>query len=84
VTAPAPLLLSKRAAAALLGVGRGGTLEQLIRDGHLRTVVIAGRVRIAREEVERIAREGTGRPASPRPARTPRPAVSAGDAIRAL
>ena len=64
----APLLLSKRKAARLLGVGRGNTLEQLIREGHIRTVIVAGRVRIPREEVERVAREGTEKAPAPRTA----------------
>jgi len=32
-------LLSKRAAARLLGIDRGTTLEELIREGHLRMVL---------------------------------------------
>lgn len=54
-----PLLLSKRQAAKLLGVGRGNTLQWLIDEGHIRPVIIQGRVRIPLEEVQRVAREGT-------------------------
>ncbi len=54
-----PLLLSKSAAAKLLGIGRGTTLGGLINSGYIRTVRINGVVKIPREEVERLAREGT-------------------------
>ncbi len=66
-----PLLLSKRQAAKLLGVSRGRTLDELIRTGHLRPVVVLGRLKLPREEVERLAREGT------EPAPRSRPTLSA-------
>lgn len=81
-----PLLLSKRKAAALLGISRGDTLGEMIRAGLIRTVVLNGRVRIPREEVERIAREGTSAPlplARPRRAPARGPDTEA-DAIRDL
>lgn len=53
------LLYSMREAARLLGIGRCNTLPDLIRAGKVKTVLIAGRVRIPRAEVERIANEGT-------------------------
>lgn len=56
---PAKLLLSLREAAALLGIGRCNTLPRLIAEGRIRTVSIAGRVRVPLDEVQRIAREGT-------------------------
>lgn len=57
-----PLLLSKRQAAKLLGVGRGSTLERLIRAGDIRMVKAGARMRIPLEEVERFAREGSRQP----------------------
>ncbi len=57
-----PLLLSKRRAAALLGIGRTNTLQELIESGKLRVVRVAGRVKVPLEEVQRIAREGTEPP----------------------
>ncbi|WP_350102538.1 helix-turn-helix domain-containing protein [Myxococcus sp. SDU36] len=54
-----PLLLSKRQAARLLGISRGRTLDELLKAGHLRPVLVLGRLKLPREEVERLAREGT-------------------------
>lgn len=55
-----PLLLSKRQAAKLLGIGRD-LLGELIAAGHVKLVnVLDHEPRIAREELERFAREGTG------------------------
>ncbi|MDY7225778.1 helix-turn-helix domain-containing protein [Hyalangium rubrum] len=51
-------LLSKKAAAHLLGVDRATTLEKFIATGQIKTVEIDGRVRIPREEVERVINEG--------------------------
>ncbi len=47
-------LLSKRAAARLLGIDRGTTLERLIRDGHLRLVM----GRVPDTEIERLLANG--------------------------
>ncbi len=47
-------LLSKRAAAKLLGVDRGSTLERLIRDGRVR--LVAGK--IPANELDRLLTEG--------------------------
>jgi hypothetical protein len=58
---PPPRLLSKRAAAKLLGVDRGSTLGDLLATGNLRTVTLGGRPRIPLAEVERLAAEGTTR-----------------------
>lgn len=52
------LILSKREAAKLLGVGRNQTLHDLIARGLLKTVVVNGQVKVPRADVERIAREG--------------------------
>lgn len=52
------LILSKREAAKLLGVGRNQTLHDLIGRGLLRTVIVNGQVKVPRADVERIAREG--------------------------
>jgi len=52
------LILSKREAAKLLGVGRNKTLHELIARGLLKTVVVNGHVKVPRADVERIAREG--------------------------
>ncbi len=66
-----PLLLTKRQAAKLLGIGRG-TLGELIELGHIRTVDMLGHPpRISLEEAQRFAREGTG-PVQPKPSRTRR------------
>lgn len=64
-------LLSLRAAARLLRVGRGGTLRRLINSGRLKVVVLEdGRERIARAEIDRFLTEGVA-PAVPIPRRTP-------------
>ncbi len=77
-----PLLLSKRQAAKLLGLGRD-TLAELIRGGHLRLVEVLGKQpRISREECERFAREGTG--PVPESSSVPLPRKRAADAVRAL
>ncbi len=55
---PVPKLLSRRAAAKLLGVDRGSTLEGLIREGRLRLV----RGRIPLGEIERLLQEGVPPP----------------------
>lgn len=52
------LLLSKREAAKLLGVGRNGTLAALIARGVLRPVVVDGREYISRASLEEFARVG--------------------------
>ncbi|WP_242394820.1 helix-turn-helix domain-containing protein [Anaeromyxobacter oryzisoli] len=57
-TGAAKELLSKRAAARMLGVDRGTTLEELVRDGRLRTVDVGGRPRIPRSELERVLAAG--------------------------
>jgi excisionase family DNA binding protein len=78
----APLLLSKRRAARLLGIGRD-TLAELVKAGHLRTVsVLDHEPRIAREECERFAREGTGPAPSVSP--VPLPKRRAAAALRSL
>ncbi len=51
-------LLSKRAAAKLLGVDRATTLETLIRAGRIRTVDVGGGPRIPRAELERVLATG--------------------------
>lgn len=72
-----PKLLSRRAAARLLGVDRGSTLESLIRQGRLR--LVAGRIPLA--EIERLLADGVpARARRPRSAETPDQA----EAIRAL
>lgn len=55
---PAKRLLSRRAAAKLLGVDRGTTLEQLIRDEHLHLVM----GRIPDTEIERLLASGIPEP----------------------
>jgi hypothetical protein len=64
--------LSKRAAARRLGIDRGTTLEDLIREQKLQTVpALNGKgVRIPAHEVERLLREGL--PAAVAPAPSPR------------
>jgi excisionase family DNA binding protein len=70
------LILSKREAAKLLGVGRNQTLHDLIARGLLRTVVVNGQVKVPRADVERIAREGFDLdvPRSPMPRAALKPA----------
>jgi excisionase family DNA binding protein len=74
-------LLSKRAAAKFLGVDRGTTLEQLIRDGRLRTVDVGGRPRIPRTELDRVLADGVPR-AEPK-ARRASPVRATGSTVRA-
>lgn len=50
--------LSLADAATILGIDRVRTLPALISAGTVRAVKIAGHTRIAREEVERVLREG--------------------------
>lgn len=66
-----PKLLSKRAAAKMLGVDRGTTLERWIHSGALR--VVEGRIPLP--DVERLVADGppappTRRRSSPKPARS--------------
>lgn len=85
-------LLSKKAAASLLGVDRATTLEEWISTGRIKVVDLDGRVRIPRAEVERVINEGlpesTG-PQRPRARRfskaaTSKPSESPGEEIRKL
>lgn len=80
-----PMLLSKRQAAKMLGIGRCGTLEDLIREGKLRTVSLAGRIRIPLAEVHRLAQDGTEpvprTKSAPKPPRKP---TSRAGGIRAI
>jgi excisionase family DNA binding protein len=62
-----PLLCSYREAARMLGVGRNGTLPELIRRGLLRPVTILGRRYIPREQLEELARSGEAPAASHAP-----------------
>jgi hypothetical protein len=72
-------LFSKRAAARLLGIDRGTTLERLIRDGHLRLVM----GRVPDTEIERVLAEGIPeQKASGK--RQPKPARDEAAAIRDL
>ena len=59
-------LLSLRAAARLLGVSRCRTLPNLIAERKLKTVTIAGRVKVPRSEIDRIEREGASQVAGSR------------------
>ena len=52
------LLLSYRETARLLGIGRGPSLQALIKAGMLRPVSLLGRSLIPREQVESLARSG--------------------------
>jgi hypothetical protein len=58
VLRPPPQLLSKRAAAKMLGIDRGSTLEGLIRQGHLRLVM----GKIPQIEIERVLSNGLPEP----------------------
>jgi hypothetical protein len=60
-----PLLLSRRASARLLGVGRNETFQGLIDRGAIRPVIVDGREFFSRAELEEFARVGeTNRPAT--------------------
>lgn len=69
------LLLSFRAAAALLGIGRNDALHELIRRGALRPVTVLDRTYIPREQVEALARTGERPPTST--TRKPRRVITA-------
>jgi excisionase family DNA binding protein len=69
-------LFSLREAAKILGIGRCNTLPKLIADGKITTVLIAGRVRISRQELERVMREGT----EPQPVKRARRRLPPGEA----
>lgn len=87
MTRERPLLLSLARAASLLGVSRNRTLHDLIDSGALRVVVVAGRVRVPLEEVERVAREGTEPAPKPRRHRRapgPRPCLSLEEELRSV
>jgi excisionase family DNA binding protein len=80
-------LLSKREAARRLGIDRGTTLQDLIRSGEIRTVVLAGRVKIPASEIERLEAGGNNPrslPAARERAPRARRSTSPGQAIRAL
>jgi hypothetical protein len=53
-----PQLLSKRAGAKFLGIGRCGTLESLIRRGVISIVIVDGREFLSRAQLEEFARVG--------------------------
>jgi hypothetical protein len=76
--------LSKRAAARRLGIDRGTTLEDLIRERKLQTVpALNGKgVRIPAHEVERLRREGLPSAATPAPSATRRPPARAKKSAR--
>jgi hypothetical protein len=57
--------VGKREAARLLGVDRSTTLEALIRDGVVKTVTVAGRLRITRDEIARVLSVGVPSPSLP-------------------
>ncbi len=61
-----PALLSKRAAAKLLGVDRGTTLESMIADGQIATVKIGSRQKIPLVEVENFISRHTERTEPPK------------------
>jgi hypothetical protein len=75
-------MLSKRAAAKMLGVDRGEGLSSLVADGHLREVPFRGGTRIPREDVERVIANGAPSPGAA-PKRRPGAAGGAA-ALRAL
>ena len=66
-----PLLLSFRAAAKALGVGRSGTLPSLVKRGVLTPVIVDGRPYFSRAQLEEFARTGEG-PAQPGSAKSAR------------
>jgi hypothetical protein len=83
---PAAEAVSLTRAAAVLGVSRGRTLPGLISSGALKTVSIAGKVRVPKVELERLVAEGVPEvretPVLPRARRSS--ARGDADAIRAL
>jgi excisionase family DNA binding protein len=72
-------LLSKKAAARLLGVDRATTLEDWLSTGRIKAVNLDGRVRIPRAEVERVINEGIPDATGPQRPRT-RPSPKAATA----
>ena len=62
-------LLTKRAAARLLGIDRSTTLERLIREGSVRTVPYGEGTRIPASEIARLEDEGIPEPSSRCPPR---------------
>lgn len=72
---PVPKLLSRRAAARMLGVDRGSTLAGLIREGKL--ALVRGRIPLG--EIERLLKEGLP---PPRRRVRPTPPASEGGEIR--
>ena len=80
-------LLSMREAARRLGIAPGTTLPALIGSGQIRTVILAGRVKIPVSEIERIEAGGDApRTAQKKQERVPRvsPQRNPGQAIRAI
>ncbi len=80
-------LLSLRMAARELGISRSKSLPRYIRAGLIKTTSIGGRVRISRDEIDRVLRDGLPPLDALRfkPARTAKPkgAKKTGDQIRA-
>lgn len=82
-------LITKRAAARVLGVNRSTTLEMLIAGGQIRTVPWGNGVRIPISEIERVESEGLLEVRTPpavvavhrRPRRTPKEEA---DAVRRI
>lgn len=68
---PSCRLLTKSAAANLIGVGRTRTLQRLIDTGAIRTVMVGKRARIPLTEIERFQAEGEGPAPAPAAARKP-------------
>ena len=75
-------VLSKRAAAAMLGIDRGKTLAALIADGQIRTTEIRGRACVLREDVERVIAGGA--PTAAAPSRKKPGTAGGAAALRAL
>ncbi len=82
---PATLLVSFRQAAKLLRVDRATTLRALVDSGQLEVVMVNGRERIARAEVDRLAAQGFDRDAPVRRKRAPKkiPAPAAAATVEA-
>ena len=84
---PAAELLSKRQTARVLGIGRD-TLQRLIECAQIKTTPWADGLKISRDEIERVKRDGVNRlvsmcssPRKSRARKQPQPSTPAGSPL---
>jgi len=77
-------LISKREAARQLGIDRATTLQQLIDRGEIRTVKLAGKIRIPVSEIERVSAPSSSKEQGLSLKTQTRSQSASGHAIRAL